>query len=260
MPTHCHRESQRAFLLSLLPALGVISAFFGGYANIAAWIFGTTFALISIGTIIPRCSLFGPLVSRLPAGTQSVCLTIDDGPDPHTTPALLDLLDAHQAQALFFLIGDRAAQHPELVREIITRGHAVGNHTQSHPAGSFWMLRPWALWREVAACQQTLCGLLGAPPVWFRPPVGHHNFFLTIILRTLGLRMMIWNCRGFDGVQREVSTILKSLSRGLRPGAIILLHEGRTNSADVLRGTLEMIQARGLQTAPISHAVRTADL
>jgi len=240
----------RAFVLSLIPAIAVIVALLAGHYGIAGFIFGCTFTIISIGAVVPRCSLFGPLISKLPTGTKGVCLTIDDGPDPNTTPVLLDLLEAHQAKALFFLIGDRAAKHPELVCEIARRGHVIGNHSQTHPAAKFWRLRPWALWREVAGCQQTLRGILGESPRWFRPPVGHHNLFLASILRTLGLTMMIWNCRGFDGVQRDASAILRTISRDLRPGAIILLHEGRPISAEVLRGTLELIHARGMQMAP----------
>ena len=161
----------------------------------------------------------------------------------------LDLLDKHGARAVFFLIGERARQHPGLVAEIARRGHEIGNHSQTHPAGCFWLLRPWQLWREVAGCQETLRVLLGRAPVWFRPPVGHHNLFLAPILRALGLRMMIWNCRGFDGVEREVSTILRHIERGLRPGSIILLHEGRSVSPVVLGATLEMVARKGLLIA-----------
>ena len=259
MPPHCHRESLRAFVLSLIPAIAVIVALLSGHYGIAGFIFGGTFTIISIGAVVPRCWLFGPLITKLPAGNPGVCLTIDDGPDPSTTPVLLDLLEAHQAKAVFFLIGDRAARHPDLVREIARRGHVIGNHSQTHPADKFWRLRPWALWREVAACQQTLRSILGDSPLWFRPPVGHHNLFLASILRALGLTMMIWNCRGFDGVQRDVSAILRTISRGLRRGAIILLHEGRPNSAEVLRGTLKLINERGLEIVPPPSLVTKAD-
>ena len=248
MPPTCQRESLRAFVLSLLPAIGVVVALALGHFSLAGFIFGTTFVIIGIGAVIPRCSLFGPMITQLPAGTPGVCLTIDDGPDPRTTPAVLDLLDEFEAKAVFFLLGDRAARHPELVREIARRGHVIGNHSQTHPAGKFWMLRPWELWAEVASCQETLRGILGQAPVWFRPPVGHHNLFLAAILRTLGLKMMIWNCRGFDGVKRDVSSILRSIERRLRPAAIILLHEARPVSEEVLRGTLERVARGGLST------------
>lgn len=246
MPPTCHRESMCALVLSSMPAAGVLLALMTGYYLVAALIFGITFIIIAVGTVLPRCALFGPLITKLPASAEGVCVTIDDGPHPDTTPALLDLLDEHQAKAVFFLIGDRSQQHPELVREIARRGHIIGNHSQTHPAAIFWLLRPWNLWREVAGCQETLRGILGQTPTWFRPPVGHHNLFLASILRALGLTMMIWNCRGFDGVRRDVASILRCIERDLKPGAIILLHDANPVCAEVLRGTLQRIRDRGL--------------
>ena len=246
----------RVFILSLLPATGVIAALVLGHPWVAAVIFGVTFAVIGVGAVVPRCQWFGAHVCQLPPEAGGVCVTIDDGPDPRTTPALLDTLDEHQAKALFFLIGDKALRHPGLVLEMVRRGHAVGNHSQTHPAARFWALRPWLLWREVAGCQESLRSILGAAPVWFRPPVGHHNFFLGPILRALGLTMMIWNCRGFDGVKRDTRRILADIERGLTPGAIILLHDATPVSAEVLRGTLAMIRQRGLVLAPPPEPAR----
>lgn len=248
MPPQCQRESLRAFVLSLFPAIGVVIALLTGHAVAAAMLFGITFTVIGIGSVTPRCTWFGPLISRLPPGTKSVCLTLDDGPDPKTTPALLNLLDESQAKAVFFLIGERAQSHPDLVREIARRGHLIGNHSQTHPAACFWMLRPWQLWREVAICQQTLHSILGQAPVWFRPPVGHHNLFLASILRTLGLRMMIWNCRGFDGVERDVSLVIKRIKNSLHPGAIILLHDATPVCVEVLRQTMQALSEQRLMT------------
>lgn len=246
-PVECQRESRRLHSFSLIPAAGCVLLLLTGHGLAALAVFWTTFCIIAIGTVIPRCQLFGRFLTCLPAGEPGVCLTIDDGPDPVTTPPLLDLLDKHQAKALFFLIGDRAAKHPDLTREILRRGHQIGNHSQTHLAGTFWMLRPDRMWQEVAGCQQTLTEILGQAPVWFRPPVGHHNLFLGPPLRALGLKMLIWNCRGFDGVEKRVPRILGNIAKDLRPGAVILLHDVTPVCAEVLRGTLELIQQRGLK-------------
>lgn len=252
MPQACRRRSTLLLVLSLLPAVGCVLLVAAGFTGAALGVFWTTFVIICVGTVVPRCALFGPLVDRLPedaVARQEVWLTLDDGPDPATTPALLDLLDAHGARAVFFVIGDRARAHPGLVREMAARGHWVANHSQSHPAASFWTLRPGRLWAEVAGCQETLRQLLGAAPVWFRPPVGHHNLFLSPLLQALGLRMMMWNCRGFDGVERDPAVVLRRVEGGLRPGALILLHDATPVCVEVLRGTLERLQARGLKAA-----------
>lgn len=251
-PAECRRENRRRFLLSLLPATGVAVLLMLGLWPWALGVFWTTFLVIGYGSVIPSARLFGPHVTRLPeaqAQKGEVWITLDDGPDPVTTPLLLDILDRYQAKACFFVIGDKAARHPGLVREIARRGHGVGNHSQTHPAAHFWRLRPKALWAEVAGCQQTLKDILGQAPEWFRPPVGHHNLFLAVPLRALGLTMAIWDCRGFDGVLRSPGLILRLIGRSLSPGSIILLHDGPPASARLLEGTLEMIRARGLTAA-----------
>lgn len=251
-PAECRRENARRFVISLLPATACVALIVVGHWGWALVVFWTTFLVIGHGSILPRSRLFGPHVSQLSAAQArqgQVWITVDDGPDPATTPALLDVLDRHQARAGFFLIGDKAARHPELVREIARRGHLIGNHSQTHPAGRFWILRPTRMWAEVAGCQQTLTQILGKSPVWFRPPVGHHNLFLAAPLRALGLTMAIWNCRGFDGVVKNPAIILRLIARSLKPGAIVLLHDGTPMCVEVLEGTLRLLVARGLQAA-----------
>lgn len=251
-PEDCRRENSRRYLISILPAAACVIFSLLGYWTAALVVFSIAFAIISYGTILPSSRLFGNHVSELSpeqASRGEVWITVDDGPDPRTTYELLDLLDTAQAKAGFFLIGSKAEQHPELVREIVRRGHLVGNHSQTHPAGLFWSLRPKKMWAEVAGCQQTLTDILGTPPVWFRPPVGHHNVFLFPPLRVLGLAMAMWNCRGFDGVVKDASLILKLIAKGLQPGAIVLLHDGTSTCVEVMRGTLRMLAERGLQAA-----------
>src|ERR1700730_3987954 len=84
----------------------------------------------------PSAQLFGPTI-RHTGDASSIALTFDDGPNPAITPALLDLLDGHNARATFFLIGRHVRASPGLAREIAKRGHTVGNHTDTHPALTF---------------------------------------------------------------------------------------------------------------------------
>jgi peptidoglycan/xylan/chitin deacetylase (PgdA/CDA1 family) len=247
MPKRCRKEIRLAFGISLLPGLGLVAALMAGNDGLAALVFFSTFGVIVIGTLVPRCAWFGSLVSSLPASAEGVCLTIDDGPDPAHTPALLDLLDQHQAKAVFFLIGNRAVCHPELVREIARRGHLIGNHSETHPSATFWALGPWRMWAEIAGCQQTLTQITGAAPQWFRPPVGHHNLFVAAPLRALGLRMMMWNCRGYDAVEKDAAVVLRRIEKDLLPGAIVLLHDATPICEEVLQGSLALLKKSGLR-------------
>jgi len=176
-----------------------------------------------------------------PAGAE-VCLTIDDGPDAADTPRLLDLLDRHRARAAFFLIGSRAARHPELVAEILRRGHVVAHHTHTHPAGTFWCASKARVRAELDRASAAL-RLAGAEPRWFRPPVGIKNVFLRRELAVRSLSCVGWSLRTHDCMGRDPARIADRALRRAQPGDIILMHEG----AGVPRSVRVVAIARLLQ-------------
>ncbi|MDP1589531.1 MAG: polysaccharide deacetylase family protein [Prosthecobacter sp.] len=238
----CLRTAYRRLVIALLPLLIVGWLVSRGQIFAAGLLFCTVLTLMMTGTLVPRCALFGPMIKRLPHGSGHALLTIDDGPHPEHTPAILDILDRHQMKAIFFLIGERAARHPELVREIVARGHEIANHTQTHPAARFWALRPVALWREIAGCQKTLTAICpDHPPRFFRPPAGHHNVFSFVVSQALGLKMLMWNARGFDGVIQDVNFITERIRRRLKPGCIVLIHEATPVAVEVAEQVAAML-------------------
>ncbi len=212
---------------------------------------------LAYATLRPNNPIFGPVVTRFEPAGGEVWLTVDDGPDPHDTPRLLDLFDAHDgARATFFLRGDRARAHPALVEEIVRRGHGIGNHTLNHPQATFWCLGPGRLEREIGGCSDVLREITGNAPTLFRAPVGHVNPFVHRAAARHGMRLLGWSARGFDGVDRHAADPAMVVARildGLRPGEIILLHEGRrgTDGAAVnVRSTgrlLDALAERGWQ-------------
>lgn len=249
-PADCRRRNRLRLLLWLLPALVVAGLALAGQAQLATGLFVAVGLVFTFGTLRPASRLFGPRRCELPAAQAArgeVWITFDDGPDPLTTPILLDCLARHGVRAGFFLIGEKAGRHPELVRAIAAGGHLIGNHSQTHPAGRFWSLLPAAMWAEIAGCQQTLMEITGQKPRCFRPPVGHHNPFVAAPLQALGLSMVLWSCRGFDAVIRDPGAVRRRLQAGLRPGAIVLLHEGRTDAGELLEGLLQDLDKRGLR-------------
>ncbi len=209
-----------------------------------------THALAWWGVLAPNAALYGPVLSRLPTTDPVVWLTIDDGPSDDTG-AILELLDAHDATATFFLVGDRAQARPELVREIARRGHGIGNHSRTHPQARFWALGPRRMRAEIAGCQQQLQAIAGVAPRWFRAVVGHANPFVSAPLRDAGLARAGWSARGFDAVDGDVARVLGKLERGLSPGAIVLLHEGAAHGRNVemVARLLQRLDALGYRTA-----------
>jgi peptidoglycan/xylan/chitin deacetylase (PgdA/CDA1 family) len=185
-------------------------------------------AVLTGAGLWPRSSLLGENLVRLPAAAvarREVALTIDDGPEPEVTPAVLDLLDAAGARATFFCIAERAQRHPELVREIVRRGHSVQNHTACH-RHSFSLLGPRGFAREIRSAQEKLAALTGEAPTFFRAPAGLRNPFLAPVLHRQGLVLASWTRRGFDTRERDAARVLRRLTRGLAAGDILLLHDG----------------------------------
>lgn len=206
----------------------------------------------------PRSTWLGPNVTRLPpaaAQRGEVALTIDDGPDPQVTPAVLDLLDTHRARATFFCIARQVEAHPALAREILARGHGLQNHTHAH-RHHFSLLGPAGFRREIARAQNAFVNVTGLRPAFFRAPAGLRNPFLDPVLHRLGLTLVSWTRRGFDTRERRPDRVLARLTRGLAGGDILLLHDGhamrgdggRPVVLDVLPRLLSQVHQAGLRT------------
>lgn len=201
------------------------------------------------GTLWPGAQLFGPVLTRLPIGDRRVWLTIDDGPS-HETRAVLDLLDAHGARATFFLVGERAAARPDDVREIVRRGHGIGNHSATHPTKWFWALSPRRMRREVSRTQAILREITGQTPRWFRAVVGMANPFVPAAIAREGLANAAWSARGFDGAFGNPKLVVGRVRRKLRPGAIVLAHEGAAHgrNLETMAALLAMLDEQGYKT------------
>ena len=135
------------------------------------------------------------------------------------------------------------------MREIVRRGHQIGNHSDSHPQAWFWALGPARMRREIDDAQRTLTEISGIAPRWFRAVVGMSNPFVQAPLRDLGLTRVAWSARGFDGVGFDVDAVLVRIGKDLSPGAIVLLHEGGADgrNIEVMKRLLPMLRERGLQ-------------
>jgi peptidoglycan/xylan/chitin deacetylase (PgdA/CDA1 family) len=185
-------------------------------------------AIITTAGLLPRTTLLGPNLTRLPdsaAARREIAITIDDGPDPEVTPRVLDLLDAASARATFFCIGWRARQHPALCKEIVARGHRLENHGDSH-SKAFAFFGPGRMKADIAAAQVTFAEITGQPPRYFRATAGLRNPFLDPVLHGLGLKLASWTRRAYDTRCGDPDTVLQRLTRKLRPGDILLLHDG----------------------------------
>lgn len=221
-------------------------------------------AALTAAGLLPRSSLLGPNVLRLDSGRPEVAITIDDGPDPEVTPAVLKILAEQNAKATFFCIADKARAHPDLTRQIVDAGHDIENHSMFH-RHTFSLSGMGGLKKELTQAQQTLHSLTGRMPQFFRAPAGLRNPFLDPVLHQLNLRLASWTRRGFDTRTEDANLVLQRLLRNLAAGDILLLHDG--NSArgvsgapvilDALPRLIESIRSAGLRCVSLRDGMST---
>lgn len=149
-------------------------------------------------------------------------LTFDDGPDDRFTPQVLDVLKKHRVKATFFLMGRRVHKHPEIVRRIVREGHAIGNHTWSHP--NLNKLKLPAVRRELERTGKELEAIAGVRTALFRPPYGNATEDVVDLAHRLGMRTIRWSVDTRDWEGYDSQHILKLVGQQLKPGGIILQH------------------------------------
>jgi peptidoglycan/xylan/chitin deacetylase (PgdA/CDA1 family) len=211
-----------------------------------------TAGVLSWGAVHPAAHLFGPTITRAPS-RDCIALTFDDGPNPAVTPRLLDLLARENAQATFFVIGRWVRAHPAIVGEIAARGHAVGNHTDTHPNLTFLPSR--TIVRELMACQNSIDGATGRRPRLMRPPFGFRGPQLQAAVVQSGLSHVVtWTVKGRDWSAHGSRHLRDRLLR-VRGGDVVMLHDGhhgglgadRTATLDALAYWLPRWRDRGLR-------------
>ena len=190
-----------------LAATGIAAAVTAGYQSMA-----------------PTGQWYGRTFTGLARGTKQLALTYDDGPnDPHTL-RLLEVLAKHDVRATFFLIGRYARQRPDIVRELITAGHRVGNHTFTHPLLTFKSAAETR--KELSDCRSALQEAIGEHSHLFRPPFGGRRPGTLRVARQLGFEPVMWNVAGYDWNAPPAAVIENKLTSQIRGGDVILLHDG----------------------------------
>ena len=195
-----------------------------------------------------------PIQTRLRTRERIVVLTFDDGPSPQTTPLVLAALRARGVQATFFVLGEAVDHSPDLLRQIVAEGHAVGLHAYRHRP--FVGQRLASIEAEISRTREAVARACpGAPiPFLLRPPHGFKSLRGLWAARRAGCRLVAWNLDGRDYRERAPDRIAARVIHGLRPGAIILLHDGPDNAAtaEALTLLLPAFQSQGYCCVPLT--------
>lgn len=205
-----------------------------------------------------RCRLL-PRLSGV-GSPGHVALTFDDGPDPASTPRILDTLDGLGWKATFFCLGVQVDRAPDLTRELVRRGHEVGVHGYRHTS-HLRRPAPWAT-RDVLAARDRIATVAGVEPRWFRPPYGAVSASSLAAARASGLQLVLWTSWGLDWQESATGeSVVANVERTWVPGATVLLHDSDITSAPgSWRSTVEALprladrwQQRALVVGPLGE-------
>ncbi|HEY6723877.1 MAG TPA: polysaccharide deacetylase family protein [Polyangiaceae bacterium] len=216
-------------------------------------------AIVLSGVFFPRLGMYATVHCVAPSSVPALALTFDDGPHPQTTPAVLDILEQHEAVATFFVVGHKVDKYPEVVREIVARGHALGLHGYQHER-LFALRRPTDVARDIEQTRDAVERACGVRPRAFRPPIGFVSPRTAAGARRAQAPLIGWSVRAYDGTGHvSPERMLRRIEPGLRAGAIVLLHDAAERddfvpgAVEALPRILEAIQRRGLTTASLER-------
>jgi peptidoglycan-N-acetylglucosamine deacetylase len=221
-------------------------------------------ALLTAAGLWPRSTMLGENMRTLSLAAQQaqqIAITIDDGPNPLVTPAVLDILDEAKVAVSFFCVGKAAEANPQLARDIVRRGHSIENHSYAH-RHHFSMMGMGALRNEISKAQDVIAQTTGYKPQFFRAPAGLRSPLLDPVLQELGLKLVSWTRRGFDTVTQDSSRVLHRLENRMTAGDILLLHDGNCATTawgqpivlDVLPKLLSSLQRLNLHPVTLRDA------
>lgn len=211
------------------------------------------------GVYYPNSWLFGRVIGRGPRADKTAYLTFDDGPNPTATDRILETLAAQGVPAAFFMVGAHVQRHPDIARRVVTAGHEIGNHTQHHV--KLHVRGPERIRRELEEAHGAITTLAGTVPRAFRAPHGYRNPFVSRATHRLGYRVFGWTFGVWDSARPGAEEIRGRVRARLRPGAIILLHDGdgydpggdRSQTAAALPGIIRDTRDAGYSLRPLGE-------
>jgi peptidoglycan/xylan/chitin deacetylase (PgdA/CDA1 family) len=218
----------------------------------------TAAGLVAHGTWHRNSWVFGRPLSRLPGHDDVVSITFDDGPNPHATPRILDVLAREQVKATFFVLGRHAERWPQLVERMADEGHQLGNHGYWHR--KLHRRGPAYVRDDLTKGTEAICRACGLTALrHFRAPHGFRNPWVTAIARGLGQRTVGWSLGVWDSARPGAEEIARRALEGLGAGSILLLHDGdgydaegdRMQTAEALPMIIHGLRARGFRFATL---------
>jgi chitin deacetylase len=220
----------------------------------------TATAYAGYASIAPRSQLYGRSFVGLNRNSRLLALTYDDGPHSKNTPALLDVLSKHSVQATFFLVGGCVARRPGIARDVAEAGHVIGNHTYHH--SRLMYCSPARVRHELDECAAILADTIGEYSRLWRPPYGGRLPHVMMAAARMKLTAVMWSVNARDWATYTASEIEERVSKDIRGGDVVLMHDGggdRTHTVEATDRLIRKFKAQGYRfvTVPEMMSART---
>lgn len=180
---------------------------------------------------------------------REIALTFDDGPTEFT-PKFLDVLKENHIKATFFCIGKQIEKYPDTFKRIISEGHTIGNHTYSH-SNQTGFLSSAKMVEEIKKCDEVMLKTGNLRTDLYRPPFGVTNPNIAKAIKQTGKKSIGWNVRSLDTITEDENRIYRKVTKGLKPGSIILLHDTSEKTYHVLVNLLVFLEREKYSTFTI---------
>lgn len=177
-----------------------------------------------------------------------VALTFDDGPDPVTTPQVLDILAKYKAKGTFFMLGSKIASNEALTKKVSDAGHEIGNHSWDHP--NLTKLTVEQIQNQIDMTNQAIVKACGKKPLYLRPPYGATN---DTVQRASGLKQMLWTVDTRDWENHTTEGIMTNIKKQLQPGGVVLMHDIHQTTVNALTTVMEYLKAEGYKCVTVSE-------
>ncbi len=238
------------------------AAFLFVHPSLSAVVLSGFVVICLVAPFFPGAGIFLPAIRRGGKDSSAVALTFDDGPDPHTTPFLLNILARRGVKATFFVIGRSAEKYPDLMEDILRAGHCIGNHTYRHDV--LVMAKSGKTLAQEIDSAQEVFRLFKIRPLAFRPPAGVVSPKLGPLLRQRQMTCIHYRCRGPDMGNRRIRGLSGKILKKIRPGDIVLLHDSCPNPVDFkveqwlgeIEKILDGISGKRLEVVPLPELIR----
>lgn len=215
-------------------------------------------AVLAYGSISIASGLYIKSLCYSEQTGSAIAITFDDGVDPVITPKVLDVLERYGAKATFFIIGEKAEKYPQIVREIYDRGHSIGNHSFYHKA-TFPLGVKSKIVSEIESCNSVIERILNDKVILFRPPFGVTNPMIARAVRSLELISVGWSIRSFDTLGQPLDRVYKRITRHIKAGKVILLHDNREGAEVLLEKILQYTTTHALRCVTVNELFKIND-